>query len=156
MGFGSVNGSGALGNASDVALNNASNNQVLTYDGTIGKWKNATAASGFADPTTTKGDLIVHGTSTVRLPVGSDGQILTADSTQTVGLKWATASGGAAAWDYGVYPRVIWNGSAWPTRASSIPSNYTGAVEYWSPTDTNASPPADRIAGDIWTRVATV
>lgn len=51
-------------------------------------------ASGFADPTTTKGDLIVHGASTTRLGVGSDGQVLTADSTQSAGVKWAAASGG--------------------------------------------------------------
>jgi hypothetical protein len=43
------------------------------------------------DPTTTKGDLIAHGTATTRLAVGADGQILTADSTQTLGIKWAAA-----------------------------------------------------------------
>ena len=155
MGFGGSGGGGGgtVGSATDVALNNPSNNQVLTYDGTIGKWKNAAASSGFADPTTTKGDLIVHGSSTTRLPVGTNGQVLTADSAQTTGLKWAAAS---AAWDYGVYPRVIWTGSAWPSRSSSLPAGYSGAVEYWSATDTNATPPTDRTAGDIWTRVATV
>lgn len=45
----------------------------------------------FSDPTTTKGDLIVHGASTTRLGVGTDGQILTVDSTQTNGVKWANA-----------------------------------------------------------------
>jgi microcystin-dependent protein len=44
-------------------------------------------------PHTTKGDMAVHdGTSIGRLPIGSDGQILMADSTQTFGLKWSASS----------------------------------------------------------------
>jgi microcystin-dependent protein len=44
-------------------------------------------------PHTTKGDMAVHdGTSVGRLPIGSDGQILMADSTQTFGLKWSASS----------------------------------------------------------------
>jgi hypothetical protein len=48
--------------------------------------------SGLADPTTTKGDLIARGTSApaTRLGVGTDGQTLTADSTQALGVKWTT------------------------------------------------------------------
>jgi hypothetical protein len=47
-------------------------------------------------PTTTKGDLIIRSSSTnARLGVGSDGQVLTADSTQTLGAKWAGISGAA-------------------------------------------------------------
>ena len=66
-------------------------NQVLTASSaTAASW--VTPAAGFADPTTTKGDLIIHGTSTTRQPIGSDGQVLTADSTQTTGAKWATPS----------------------------------------------------------------
>ena len=52
-------------------------------------------ASGLADPTTTKGDLIARSSSQVtRLPIGTDGTVLMADSTQTLGMKWATVSGG--------------------------------------------------------------
>ncbi len=48
MGFGPGGGGGAIGSATDVALSSPANNQVLTYDGTIGKWKNATLTGGGA------------------------------------------------------------------------------------------------------------
>jgi hypothetical protein len=77
-------------------LGKGSDGQVLTVDPSTHLLVWATPSSGFADPTTTKGDLIVHGTSTTRLGVGSDTQVLTADSTQTLGVKWATPSSGFA------------------------------------------------------------
>lgn len=51
-------------------------------------------------PTTTKGDTIVRNASTdVRFGVGTDGQILVADSTQATGLSWITP-GVSATKDY--------------------------------------------------------
>lgn len=45
-------------------------------------------------PQTTKGDLIVFsGTNSARLPVGANGLVLMADSTQTYGVKWASVAG---------------------------------------------------------------
>jgi hypothetical protein len=47
-------------------------------------------------PATTKGDIIVHdGTNNVRQVIGTDGQVLVGDSTQTNGLKWTTLQQGA-------------------------------------------------------------
>jgi hypothetical protein len=56
------------------------------------------AATGGGIPATivdAKGDLIAAtaDNTVARLPVGSNGQVLTADSTQTTGLKWAGSTG---------------------------------------------------------------
>jgi hypothetical protein len=47
---------------------------------------------------TTKGDLQTHnGTDPARLPVGTNGQVLSSDSTETTGLKWVDAAAGGGA-----------------------------------------------------------
>lgn len=45
-------------------------------------------AGGGASPLTTKGDVYGYSTVDARIPVGSNGQVLTADSAQALGLKW--------------------------------------------------------------------
>jgi hypothetical protein len=69
-----------------------------TYVGTVGEilcvggkfYQYGTSWVGYApDPLTTKGDLwAFNGTTDVRQPVGTDGYLLKADSTQTTGLAW--------------------------------------------------------------------
>lgn len=46
-------------------------------------------------PLTTKGDLLGYDTGPDRVPIGTNGQVLTADSGQSLGLKWATPTTGA-------------------------------------------------------------
>jgi len=48
-------------------------------------------ALGTPSPLTTKGDLYTYSTTAARLPVGTDGFLLTADSAEVTGLKWAAA-----------------------------------------------------------------
>ena len=59
-------------------------------DGTC-SWQTPSGSS----PLTTKGDLYTYSTDNARLPVGTDDYVLTADSSEATGLKWAAASGGS-------------------------------------------------------------
>lgn len=78
---------GASGTA--TRLPNGSAGQVLQSNGTTlaPSWAPAVVAS----PLTTKGDLYGFSTVNARIPVGTDGAYLVADSTQTLGVKWASS-----------------------------------------------------------------
>ena len=53
-----------------------------------------------ASPLTTKGDIYVYGTENQRLPAdGDDGDVLTLDSAEETGLKWAAPTGGGSGAD---------------------------------------------------------
>ena len=84
------------GNTNNVITNTGSNvtGNTVKWDAN-GNLVDAGVAPG-ASPLTTKGDVYTHSTVDARLGVGSDGQVLTADSTQTTGLKWAASSGGSS------------------------------------------------------------
>lgn len=51
-------------------------------------------SGGTTSPLSTKGDLYTFSTTNTRLPVGTDGQVVVADSSQTTGLRWTTAQQG--------------------------------------------------------------
>jgi hypothetical protein len=51
--------------------------------------------AGAVSPLTTKGDVYTFSTSDARLGVGANGTVLTADSAEATGLKFATVSAGA-------------------------------------------------------------
>jgi hypothetical protein len=66
---------------------------VLTWDTSNDKWQ-PEAAPATSSPLTTKGDLHVYTTVDARLPVGTNDYVLTADSGEASGVKWAAAAGG--------------------------------------------------------------
>ena len=63
---------------------------IASYNGVIDRW-NIIGGSGTASPLTTKGDIYTYSTGNDRLPVGTDGFLLSADSAEATGLKWITA-----------------------------------------------------------------
>jgi len=56
--------------------------------------------TGFAGGTqlTTKGDILTYSTLNARLGVGANDQVLTADSAQALGVKWAASGSGVTTW----------------------------------------------------------
>lgn len=62
---------------------------VLVYNGT------AWVGVGTASPLTTKGDIWGYSTTNARVPVGTNGQVLLADSTNANGVAWGTPAAGS-------------------------------------------------------------
>lgn len=83
-----LTGGGNLSAPRTIAIPLATN----IADGYLSSTDWATFNSG-ASPLTTKGDLYTYSTVNARQPVGTNGQVLTADSAQTSGIKWTTPSG---------------------------------------------------------------
>jgi hypothetical protein len=64
--------------------------QVLAVVGGVPAW----ATTADQTPLTTKGDIFTFDTADARLGVGANGTVLTADSAEATGLKWATPASG--------------------------------------------------------------
>lgn len=73
----------------------ATDGQVVTWSNTLGMFVPATpSGGGYTDPLTTKGDLVGRSSSaTGRVPVGTNGYALLADSTATFGIAWTDLGG---------------------------------------------------------------
>jgi len=68
--------------------------QCLISTGSGSSW--GACSGGASSPLTTKGDLFGFGSANARIPVGTDGQCLVADSTNAVGMKWGSCGTGTA------------------------------------------------------------
>jgi hypothetical protein len=79
-------------------------------------------------PLTTKGDLFGFDTADARIPVGTNGHILTADSTEALGVKWAAPAAG------GKVLQVVQNTNATETTIASTTMTDTSLSATITPT----------------------
>lgn len=91
----------------------------------------ATAAFNALAPSSLKGDLIVsNGTNNIRLPVGSNGQVLSANSAQGSGLQWISPTNGTVTAVSGTAPIAVASGSTTPVVSiSDATTSAKGAVQ---------------------------
>jgi hypothetical protein len=88
-----------------------------------------TAAFNALSPLSTKGDIIAHsGTDNVRVPVGSNGQVLVADSAETGGVKWSTVSGVGTVVSVGITPPAFLTAGSPVTSSGNITLTYSGTA----------------------------
>lgn len=76
---GGVEGTGPLRNVIEVTPG-ANNFSYVAIQGVL--------RNDVGTPLTTKGDVYTYSTTNARLPVGTDGQVLVADSAEATGLRW--------------------------------------------------------------------
>ena len=114
---------------------------TVTYNGSI--WEKQDFAGG-TDALTTKGDLLSRNTTTeVRVPVGTDGQVLIADSAEASGLRWGAQNGGVGGINYISNPDFETDFADWNEYndgAVSEPVDGTGGTADISATRSLANP----------------
>jgi hypothetical protein len=94
------------------------------------------AIGGSASPLTTKGDLYGFSTTNARVAVGTNGQVLTADSTAATGVAWATAASGGG---LTLLSTTTFNNTVTNFTVSSISGSYKNLLIIGSGLQTSAA-----------------
>ena len=121
-------GISGISGASDVFLNNPAANDALSYSTATGKWENLPVDK------TRVGLANVDNTADIDKPV-STAQQAALDAKASVNQT---------------RPEIRYTTGGWPSRASSVPSGYTGPVTWWSGLNTGVAAPLDALADDDW------
>ena len=109
---------------------------------------------GLTSPLTTKGDIWGFSTVDARIPVGADTFVLTADSTQPLGVKWAAAASGGVT-SVALSMPAEWSVSGSPITTSGTftvtKANETANFVWAGPTSGGAAAPTFRalVSADI-------
>ena len=98
--------------------------------------------AGAVSPLTTKGDLYTFSTSDARLGVGTNNHVLTADSSEATGLKWAAPAGG------GKVLQVV--STTYSTQATSSSGTYADTGVSLSITPSSASSKVLILLTNFW------
>ena len=103
--------------AGTATVNTAGSLALNQYEGGVLYFRSTSASTffdyvqtGSVSPLTTKGDLYGFSTLDARIPIGTNNQVLTADSTAALGLKWGAVP--SASYTYSSYtPTVTQSGT---------------------------------------------
>jgi hypothetical protein len=131
MSFGGGGGSSKIATAQDVALSGPTDGQVLSYNGTLAKWQNATNPTAPVSSVAGKTGAVVLAASDVGLGNVDN----TSDATKPVSTAQATAIDAKAS-------VAAYSGSAWPTRPSAT-------YVTWIDATGSAPTPSDIQTGDV-------